>query len=98
MEAENGERCSVIRGDGERDFGSCAAFLEYSWPWRPAPGCRRFIAPLWVVYFLLWDIWVAPSRGGSLFLFRVLVAPSLRGDLFEVLQGKAEGRVGWWSR
>lgn len=96
--AEKGERCSVIRGDGERDLG---AFLEYSWPWRPAPGCRRFIALFWGVVclcflgFLVW-VWVAPSCGVVLFCFRVcggLVRPFLAGLSFEAMQGKV-GREG----
>lgn len=76
MGAEKGERCSVIRGDGERDFGGCEAFLEYSWPWRPAPGCRRFIAFCVVCLFFEFGVWVAPSQRGGFVLFRVWVVPS----------------------
>lgn len=43
---ENGERCKAICCDGERDLGAGMAGEEYSWPWRPAPGCRRFMAGL----------------------------------------------------
>ena len=102
--AEKGERCSVIRGDGERDLG---AFLEYSWPWRPAPGCRRFIAS----FFGVWFVYV--SWGGALeyglplpagwvcFVFEVWwigwFAPSLRGypSRFDAREGWKEGRDGF---